>query len=50
MKAVVWADTLQTLIMFIGAIACNIKSVIAVGGFGNVWDALARGGRLNAMK
>ena len=50
MKAVVWTDTLQTLIMFVGAIACNIKAVSVAGGCGNVWDALDRGGRLNAMK
>lgn len=50
MKAVVWTDTLQTVIMLAGTLAVFIKSTMVVGGFGEAWAALGRGGRLNMLK
>lgn len=50
MKAVVWTDALQTFIIVAGVIATTIKSLIVVGGFQNVWEALERGQRNNALK
>nr|CAB3266301.1 sodium/iodide cotransporter-like [Phallusia mammillata] len=49
MKAVVWTDTLQTFVMLAGMVAAFIKSTSDVGGFTNVWDALERGNRHNAI-
>ena len=50
MKAVVWTDTLQALIMLAGCLAVFIKSTMEVGGFAETWSALERGGRLNMFK
>jgi Na+/proline symporter len=50
LKAVVWTDTLQFLLM-IGAISCVIfLGLDATGGFANVWNAADRGGRLIFFK
>ncbi|XP_076800744.1 sodium-coupled monocarboxylate transporter 1-like [Clavelina lepadiformis] len=46
-KAVVWTDTLQTVIMFVGGFAALVKTIVIVGGFGKMWNALERGGRMN---
>lgn len=45
MKAVIWNDAFQSVIMFSGILAVTIASTSAVGGFNNVWDAVERGGR-----
>ncbi|GAB6027709.1 hypothetical protein CHUAL_001945 [Chamberlinius hualienensis] len=44
-KAVVWADVVQCLIMLAILIIIIVKSVINVGGFGVVWDRLVAGKR-----
>jgi solute carrier family 5 (sodium-coupled monocarboxylate transporter), member 8/12 len=50
LKAVVWTDTLQFLLM-IGAIVCVIAlGLQTTGGFQNVWEAAERGGRLTFFK
>ena len=49
MKAVVWTDTLQAFIILAGSLTATVKSLIVVGGFENVWNALERGGRNNAF-
>ncbi|ELT91924.1 hypothetical protein CAPTEDRAFT_52554, partial [Capitella teleta] len=47
MKAVLWADTIQMVVMFAGLFALLICSVIAVGGFGPIWEVASRGQRLD---
>ena len=46
-KAVIWTDAFQTLIMFSGVIAVIVKGTSDVGGFGNLVDINSEGGRLN---
>jgi len=45
MKAVVWNDAFQSVIMVAGVLALTVKTTIVVGGLGKVWDALGRGNR-----
>jgi len=45
MKAVVWTDTLQTVIMLVGMLAAFIKAIAFVGGMDNVVAAMERGNR-----
>uniref|UniRef100_H2YU25 Sodium-coupled monocarboxylate transporter 2 n=1 Tax=Ciona savignyi TaxID=51511 RepID=H2YU25_CIOSA len=47
LKAVVWTDTFQTGIMFVGTLAVLIQGTIVAGGANQVWEALERGGRIN---
>ena len=47
MKAVLWADTLQTTIMLAGLIAVIIQGNIKMGGFHNVWKIGQQAGRIN---
>ncbi|XP_078484212.1 sodium-coupled monocarboxylate transporter 1-like [Ciona intestinalis] len=47
LKTVVWTDTLQSGIMFFGALAFMIKATLVVGGFDEIAAALERGGRNN---
>ncbi|XP_041472819.1 sodium/iodide cotransporter-like [Lytechinus variegatus] len=46
MKAVLWTDTLQAIIIFVGVIAFVIKGCIDVGGLGEVWRIAGEGNRL----
>ncbi|CAK8681466.1 unnamed protein product [Clavelina lepadiformis] len=50
MKAVVWTDTLQSLIMLFGGFAAMVKAIMVVGGLDEMTSALDRGHRLNAWK
>lgn len=50
MKAVIWNDVFQALVMLGGLLAVLIVGVRKVGGFGEVWDRLDRGGRLNFIE
>ncbi|XP_050704571.1 sodium-coupled monocarboxylate transporter 1-like [Eriocheir sinensis] len=45
-KAVVYTDVLQTLLMFGGVLAVVVLCCIDLGGAGEVWDIARRGGRL----
>ena len=47
MKAVLWADTLQCVIMVAGQLAVVIQGCARVGGIAHVWDIAEKGGRLN---
>ncbi|CAL1531976.1 unnamed protein product [Lymnaea stagnalis] len=47
LKAVVWTDVFQALVMFAGIFAILIKGTIDSGGPKAVWDLADRGGRLN---
>lgn len=46
LKAVVWTDTLQFLLMVGGIVAVTILGLSATGGFWNVWETSDAGGRL----
>lgn len=46
LKAVVWTDTLQFVLMVGGIVAVTILGLTATGGFWNVWERSDAGGRL----
>lgn len=46
MKAVLWADTLQVLIMFAGLFAILIEGCRVLGGVGKAWDIAKDNGRI----
>lgn len=46
LKAVVWTDVIQTVIMIGSIIFVIIKSTIDVGGFGVVWQRNYDSGRI----
>ncbi|XP_045132270.1 uncharacterized protein LOC123516732 [Portunus trituberculatus] len=46
-KAVVYTDVMQTLLMFGGVLAVVITCCQDLGGFGNVWTIAQRGGRIS---
>lgn len=46
-KAVIWNDVFQCIVMLGGLVAVLIVGVHKVGGFGNVWDRLEKGQRLH---
>ncbi|XP_067671674.1 sodium-coupled monocarboxylate transporter 1-like [Haliotis asinina] len=47
MKAVLWTDTLQALIMFAGLFAVLIQGSIVMGGFQNAWDIAGNRARIH---
>ncbi|KAK8397831.1 hypothetical protein O3P69_004556 [Scylla paramamosain] len=49
-KAVVYTDVMQTLLMFIGLIVVIVVCCLDLGGFSNVWAAADEGGRLEFFK
>lgn len=50
MKAVIWNDVFQALVMLGGLVAVVIKGSEKVGGFGHVWDLLEKGDRLKFIE
>jgi len=50
MKAVMYTDLLQIIIMFAGIIAVVIKGSMDVGGFSEVWRIAGEGDRLELFK
>ncbi|CAD7087198.1 unnamed protein product [Hermetia illucens] len=48
LKAVVWTDVVQTLIMFGAMILIIVKGTLDVGGIGNVWSRAWDSGRIEA--
>ncbi|GFU22036.1 putative sodium-dependent multivitamin transporter [Nephila pilipes] len=46
MKAVLWTDVLQALLMYVGLVAMLVKGSMDVGGVQNVWSRAKEGGRL----
>ena len=46
MKAVLWADTFQVLVMFAGIIAILIEGTKALGGIDKAWDIANKNGRI----
>ncbi|KAG0725319.1 Sodium-dependent multivitamin transporter [Chionoecetes opilio] len=49
-KAVVYTDVLQTLLMFGGVLAVVVMCCIELGGVGEVWAIAERGDRLEFFK
>lgn len=47
MKAVLWADTAQVVVMVAGVVAVIIRGCIVSGGIGHVWHTAVEGGRMN---
>lgn len=50
LKAVVWTDTLQFILMIGGVLAVTVLGLMATGGFLNVWETADAGGRLIFFK
>lgn len=50
LKAVVWTDTVQTLIMFGALLFVIIMGTLSVGGFKEVWSRSEQGGRIDFFK
>ncbi|KAJ9575567.1 hypothetical protein L9F63_007575, partial [Diploptera punctata] len=46
LKAVVWTDFLQGLVMVVSSVVVIILGLIYAGGFGNVWEINQQGGRI----
>ena len=46
LKAVVWIDFLQTVVIMISSIAIIIVGLMKVGGVGSVWEKSSFGGRI----
>ncbi|KAK0136615.1 Sodium-coupled monocarboxylate transporter 1 [Merluccius polli] len=49
LKAVIWTDAVQLIIMMAGFVAVIAKGVILQGGMGRIWQDAADGGRLEAF-
>lgn len=49
-KAVIWTDVLQCILMFVGVIMVIITGLIEVGGFGEVFRRANEGQRLKFFK
>jgi Na+/proline symporter len=50
LRAVIWTDTLQFVMMLFAICAVIGLGVIDVGGFGNMWQTAEKGGRLVFFK
>lgn len=46
MKAVMWTDSFQTIMMIMGLLIVLIKGSMEVGGFGNAWNIASENGRI----
>ncbi len=46
MKAVIWTDVFQTVVMFAGILAVIIHGSIEFKGFSNIWKINEQGGRI----
>ncbi|XP_077993921.1 sodium-coupled monocarboxylate transporter 2-like [Glandiceps talaboti] len=46
MKAVIWTDVIQMILMFTGVLTVIIKGVVLMDGFENVWRIADKGGRI----
>uniref|UniRef100_T1IVP0 Sodium-dependent multivitamin transporter n=1 Tax=Strigamia maritima TaxID=126957 RepID=T1IVP0_STRMM len=49
MKAVMWTDVVQIMVMFAAMLAVIIQGLLLLGGFRNVLDIAGRGGRLDTF-
>lgn len=46
MKAVMWTDTFQMMVIIFGGIIVIIKGTVEVGGLSTAWDIAKRGDRI----
>ncbi|XP_014875141.1 sodium-coupled monocarboxylate transporter 1 [Poecilia latipinna] len=49
LKAVIWTDVLQMVIMLAGFVAVIARGAVVQGGLSTIWDDAAKGGRLVAF-
>lgn len=50
LKAVIWTDVFQTLVMFLGQLAVIIVGSAKVGGLGHVWDLASQHGLISGIE
>ena len=50
MKAVMWTDVFQIVIMIVGLIAVIVRGVVINGGVWNVWEQAQKGGRIHFLE
>ncbi|XP_053444395.1 sodium-dependent multivitamin transporter [Nycticebus coucang] len=50
LKAVIWTDVFQTLIMFLGQLTVIIVGSAKVGGLGHVWAVASQHGRISGIE
>ncbi|XP_078205780.1 sodium-dependent multivitamin transporter isoform X5 [Callithrix jacchus] len=50
LKAVIWTDVFQTLVMFLGQLAVIIVGSAKVGGLGHVWAVASEHGRISGIE
>uniref|UniRef100_G1L4V5 Sodium-dependent multivitamin transporter n=1 Tax=Ailuropoda melanoleuca TaxID=9646 RepID=G1L4V5_AILME len=49
LKAVIWTDVFQTLVMFLGQLVVIIVGSAKVGGLGHVWEVASQHGRISGI-
>ncbi|KAL0978766.1 hypothetical protein UPYG_G00174910 [Umbra pygmaea] len=49
LKAVIWTDVFQMIIMLAGFVAVIARGAVVQGGLGKIWDDCNKGGRLEAF-
>jgi Na+/proline symporter len=49
-KAVVWTDFLQGVVMVVASVVVIVLGVIKVGGMGTVWERSRSGGRIRIFE
>jgi sodium-coupled monocarboxylate transporter 8/12 len=49
-KAVMWTDAFQIIMMFAGLIAVLIQGSVDMGGFGNIWQVMVDRNRTDFWK
>uniref|UniRef100_A0A4X2LT40 Sodium-dependent multivitamin transporter n=1 Tax=Vombatus ursinus TaxID=29139 RepID=A0A4X2LT40_VOMUR len=49
LKAVIWTDVFQTVVMLLGQLAVVIVGAVKVGGLRHVWDVAAQHGRISGI-
>lgn len=50
LKAVIWTDVFQMVIMLAGFVAVIARGAVIQGGLGKIWDDCYQGGRLNLFE
>lgn len=50
MKAVVWTDTFQVIVLYTAMVAVLVKGTVDMGGFSVVWERNAEGSRTTLFK
>ncbi|XP_076801199.1 sodium-coupled monocarboxylate transporter 1-like [Clavelina lepadiformis] len=50
LKAVIWTDAIQAVVMLAGFLSIIIRGSVVMGGFENIWNKCLEGGRLELWK